>query len=157
MTLPIPIASPENLANERIDFLVWLHLASLGIVDRDAYPSKARLDAARRKGLTRPAPEGWPLPLPSDRGVAMMRAACRKRANHAEDLPFGPVYVTGGPFVGETGTYDDEELDPIRGLTVEGWEPDLKAIVYLKFPNGRHTGEYALIPHHLLEVDESWS
>jgi hypothetical protein len=80
---------------------------------------------------------------------------CEARLACSEDLPWGSVTVTAGPWRGEAGYYDDDEvwLNNTVPERLWGYNPGSRAIVYLFSRGEPFRSEPALIPHHHLRAE----
>ena len=88
-------------------------------------------------------------------GHRQLLAICQSRRAVRDGLPWGSVTVTEGPFLGEAGYYDDDEVllhnaDPAR---LGDYNPGSRAIVYLFSRGEPFRSEPALIPHHHLRAE----
>jgi len=88
-------------------------------------------------------------------GRLQLQAICESRRAYSDGLPRGSVTVTAGPFLGEAGYYDDDEVllhnaDPER---LEGYNPGGRAVVYLFSRGELFRSDPALISHHHLRAE----
>ena len=149
--MSIPRTQHPPLHEDTVDLLEWVHHATRGTVLALEINAALRIDEAERASLIEPwATSGADHRL-TQTGALLLRKACEKRRVQADELPYGRVLVTAGPYAGETGIYDDTENVDLEAPLIDLWHSGLRAMVYLHDEQGELQRWYALIRHRWLQ------